>query len=150
MCGCYNGADEESKETASHASSYVAANWPAPLVWSGFEVGVAVQSGGRLSSCAPASNPCRAALENFEGGPNKSRFSWDPLTTLAAVRGAAGAHCSHCTNCTGHNVIDQDTGLNSWAGGGRAGLQKYLVLDDATAASDALDELLCAAPRTKE
>ena len=178
ICGCYNSADGVSKETASQASSFVAAKWPTQIVWvslslhlnlnyededarprtrpslrsyslvrqSGFEVGVAVQSGSSLSSCAPRTNPCRVALENFEGGPNKSRFSWDPLTTLAAVRGIEGAHCSKCTGCNGRNEINATTGLNTWVTD-PSSLQTYIVLVNATAASDTLNDLLCAPPR---
>ena len=49
------------------------------------EIGLAVQSGGALSSCAPATNPCRQAFVDYEGGPNKSRYSWDPLSTMNEV-----------------------------------------------------------------
>ena len=45
------------------------------------------------------------AVINYEGGPNKSRFSWDPLTTLVAVRGAAAVSTEECSNCNGINVV---------------------------------------------
>ena len=75
---------------ASAASSYVAAHWPpaSKIIWSGSEVGVMVQSGGaRFQQRCPAVadpryNPCAAAMISYERGPDKSRFSWDPLTTL--------------------------------------------------------------------
>ena len=72
-------------------AGYVAANWPpeSKLIWSGVEVGLRVQSGGAgFQKCAVATerNPCAAAMINYEHGPDKSRFSWDPLTTLVAVR----------------------------------------------------------------
>lgn len=120
------------------------------VIFSGFEVGVEVQSGGRLSDCAAESNPCRAAYIDYEGGPNKSRFSWDPLTTLVAVRGASAAACSyhhHHNNKTGggggHNVINSTTGDNQWIDDGIDSNQTYLVLHNATFASNALDDLLC-------
>ena len=48
-----------------------------------------------------ACDPCAAALINYEGGPNRSRFSWDPLTTLVAVRGAAAGSTYECHGCAG-------------------------------------------------
>jgi len=87
MCGCYNGASASDAATAEHASAYVVAHWPREvrLLFSGFEVGVRVQSGGRLSSCQPKS-PAAAAFENYEHGPNKSRYSWDPLTPVELLQ----------------------------------------------------------------
>ena len=49
-------------------------------------------------------------MVNYEGGPFKSRFSWDPLTTLVAVRGPQAVGTEFCSNCDGRNVIDADTG----------------------------------------
>ena len=99
-------------------------------------------------SNTPASNPCRAAYVNYEGGPDKSRFSWDPLNTLASVRGPARAHCSVCSNCSGgSNAIDPVTGSNAWVAG-NASNASYLVLKDAVKAGAALDALLVRPPRS--
>jgi inosine-uridine nucleoside N-ribohydrolase len=72
------------------------------------EVGSKVESGGALFQKCPvatASNPCAQAVINYEGRPNKPRMSWDPLTTLVAVRGAAAASTRECTDCDGHNTV---------------------------------------------
>ena len=100
LCGCVHGS-QEARATAAAASGYVFANMPpnVKIMFSGFEIGVKVFSGARLSDCQPASNPCRAAMISYEGGPNRNRYSWDPLNTLAAVRGAAAASCIECTDC---------------------------------------------------
>ena len=111
------------------------------VVFSGFEVGVQVQSGGRLSDCASVNNPCRAAYIDYEGGRHKSRFSWDPLTTLVAVRGAAAGACS--SHHTGYNVVNSTTGDNQWIDNGMEKNQSYLILRNGTFASNALDDLLC-------
>ena len=157
---CGGGSNTHNHLTASAASSYVASHWPAEskLVWSGFEVGVSIQSGGRaFQQCAVATarNPCAAALINYEGGPGRSRFSWDPLTTLVAVRGAAGGstyECHGCASargcCDGRNVVDPRTGNNTWALGPRTN-QTFLVLPDAAAAAEAgaaINKLLCQPP----
>ena len=111
------------------------------LVWSGFEVGAQVRSGGRLTACAPAANPCRQAFVDNQGA-GKDRLSWDPLTTLIAVRGAAAGSCAACADCDGVNAIDAATGQNAWVAGPAAN-QSYVLLKDAQAAGDAIDNLLC-------
>jgi len=95
---------------------------------------------------ATDTNPIRAAMVSFENGPNRSRYSWDPLTTLVAVRGAAAASCSECTDCDGKNVIDPNTGSNQWVRGAKTN-QTYLILHDAKKAGDTLDALLCQGPK---
>ena len=46
-------------------------------------------SGGALTSCSDESNPCRKAYIDY-CGHGVNRPSWDPLTLIAAVRGAEG------------------------------------------------------------
>lgn len=86
---------------------------------------------------------------SFEGGPNKSRYSWDPLTTLVAVRSIVGVPPVRACDCGGVNIIDPETGENKWLPG-PATNQTYLILIDATAAGDAIDKLLCQAPKHHE
>ena len=83
---CGMGTLGDSLECAGSAKSAVE-NMPpeVKMVFSGFEVGVRVMSGGILTSCAPDSNPCRQAYIDYSG-EGVDRFSWDPLTLLAAVR----------------------------------------------------------------
>eukprot|EP00658_Telonema_sp_P-2_P049588 TRINITY_DN3772_c0_g1_i1.p1 TRINITY_DN3772_c0_g1~~TRINITY_DN3772_c0_g1_i1.p1 ORF type:complete len:259 (-),score=29.92 TRINITY_DN3772_c0_g1_i1:289-1065(-) len=136
---------------AAQSSAYVAAHWPpeSKIMWSGAEVGVRVLTGGfEFQRCVPAAelNPVRAAMVNFTGGPNRARFSWDPLTTLAAVRGAGAVGCTECSDCDGHNYVDPTTGANKWITGRKMN-QTYLVLRDATAASMAINALLCQSPK---
>ena len=133
--------------TASEAASYVVEHWPksVPIRFSGFEIGINVQSGGEPLSNMPVDNPCRAAYVNFEGGLNKSRYRWDPLNTLAAVRGPSAAGCRECSNCSGYNTVDPKTGSNEWISG-EVTNATYLVLEDAAAAGSALDTLLTKPP----
>jgi hypothetical protein len=153
-CNLAGGGDQgfglHNHHVASAASSYVAANWPpsSAIVWSGVEVGLLVQSGGRgfQERCPrvadPSVNPCAAAMISFEHGPDKSRYSWDPLTTLVAVRGAAAASTAPCEHCDGANVVSPKDGSNAWRSGPWAN-QTYLVLQDKAKAGEALDALLC-------
>ena len=143
---CGNGGQDH--KVGSAASAYVAAKWPRSVrvLWSGFNVGAPVQCGGALTSCAPPANPCRQAFIDQMGAGN-DRDSWDPLTTLIAVRGAAGGSMAECTNCDGYNEGNSTSGDNRWVPGPFAN-QSYLVEGDKDAAGKALDQLLCQPPKT--
>ena len=146
---------------ASAASAFTFANWPreVKVLFSGFDVGVQVHSGAALTSCAPDNSPCRAAYVNYcennptgctapTKGAGRNRFSWDPLTTLVAVRGASAASIGvhECVDCNGHNVVNATSGDNEWHSGQWAN-QTYLVLDDGEKAGAILDSLLCQPPK---
>jgi hypothetical protein len=75
-----------------------------------------------------------SAMITYEHGPDRSRFSWDPLTTLVAVRGARAVHTAECSNCDGVNVINATDGTNAWKDGSKSN-QTYLVLLDGKAVS---------------
>lgn len=65
----------------------VSRKWPTPIVIMPF--GSSIQTGNRLVSETPASNPVRAAYELFLAKrPVKNRSSWDQIAVLYAVRGA--------------------------------------------------------------
>eukprot|EP00966_Prymnesium_polylepis_P137852 3185830-Prymnesium_polylepis.1 len=166
---CGGARNENNRATASAAAGYVAANWPpeSKLIWLGFEVGVMVQSGGagfqrcsvaadcRTTPWTPSCDPCAAAMVTYEKGANRSRFSWDPLTTLVAVRGPTAASTAECTGCAsargccdGHNFVDPLTGNNTWMLGAKTN-QSFLILQDAKKAGNAIDELLCQPPHRK-
>jgi hypothetical protein len=59
-------------------AAYVVAHWPTPVLFSGFEIGVAISTGKGLRS-TPDTNPVKRACDN-NGHP-----SWDPTAALAAV-----------------------------------------------------------------
>jgi len=148
---CGGQSNRHNQGVASAASSFVARHWPAAseILWSGFEVGMQVRTGGaRFQKCATAAvarNPVAAAIVNYRGGPDQSWYSWDPLTTLVAVRGAEAVGCFKCRNCIGVNAIDSATGRNAWVSGQRSN-QTYLLLHDAKKASKHIDDLLCQPP----
>ena len=148
---CGGRRNEHNHFVASVAASYVAAHWPpsSKVIWSGYELGVMVQSGGatfQRCSAAKSRNPVKAAMVSYMGGPNRSRFSWDPLTTLVAARGVEHVpSVAFCEGCDGVNLIDAKTGENRWVAGAPRN-QTYLVLKDAKGAGDAIDRLLCQKP----
>ena len=114
------------------------------LVFSGFEVGSKVHTAAPLSSCATDANPCRRAYIDLAGKGN-NHDSWDPLTTLYAVRGAQAVGCTETSLSLGHNVVNGTTGANHWSAPGDRN-QQYLLLNDAQTAADAINELLCDHP----
>ena len=74
-----------------------------------------------------------------------NRNSWDPLTTLYAVRGAAAVSCEEVGQ-GGRNEVRED-GSNFWVEEDQGvSNQSYLLLRDAEAAGEAIDELLCTPP----
>ena len=149
LCGCAH-ADPISSATASRASSYVVSNWPksVEIIYNGFNVGLQVQSGAALSTCQNARNPIRAAFINYEGGINKSRFSWDPLTTLIAVRGVEAGSCT-TSSSTGFNSVNAKHGTNQWMETSQHVNQSYLSLVDGVQAGKSIDALLCQSPKLK-
>jgi hypothetical protein len=60
-------------------------DWPTSVVFSGFEVGAAIKTGGGLRNL-PEESPVRAAYRLFNGV--QDRESWDQTAVLYAVRGA--------------------------------------------------------------
>ena len=157
--------------------------WPSnvPVVFSGFEMGVQIFTGAPLAgrccnaaigcgqecaphpaplppavnACQPVTNPCRAAFESYHTfDPNcPPRQSWDPATTLFAVRGA-GTFWSE--RATGYNVVLPNGG-NAWVDDGKSHNRSYLVLQPGEPTGDpgwsskrlvakAIDDLLCAKP----
>jgi len=112
------------------------------MVFSGFEVGIQVNTGAVLTKCARRDNPCRRAYVDYVG-QGENRYSWDPLTLLFAVRGAEAVGCVEVGQ-RGNNVVSED-GFNWWEEGDESN-QTYLVMEEPDVAGKAIDELLCAAP----
>ena len=72
-------------------------------------------------------------------GAGNDRSSWDPATTLFAVRGAEGFYSLHST---GRNTVGVD-GNNKWVETGLPHNQSYLVQKSPTSAvRAALDRLM--------
>jgi hypothetical protein len=63
-------------------AKYVVANWPTPVLFSGFEIGAAISTGKCLKN-APDTDPAKRACDN-NGHP-----SWDPTAAYCAVEDPA-------------------------------------------------------------
>ncbi|NQT13493.1 MAG: nucleoside hydrolase [Planctomycetes bacterium] len=69
------------------AAAYAIEHWPTPIIFSGGELGVRIQTGAGLTKL-PADSPVRRAYELYNGLTN--RASWDQTAVLYAVRGLEG------------------------------------------------------------
>ncbi len=68
------------------AAAAVAADWPTPVVYSGFEVGDTILTGSRLFTEVERDSPVLNAYEDYVGWGNE-RSSWDQTAAYVAVRG---------------------------------------------------------------
>merc|ERR1712192_136480 len=93
--------------------------------------------------CVGDDNPCRQAYIDYVGFGN-TRSSWDPLTTLFAVRGASAVGCRE-EGYGGNNIVE-DWGGNHWQQGSETSMS-YLVLEEEEwVVGQAIDDLLCLGP----
>lgn len=104
---------------------YVAEHWPGPILFSGFEIGVAIHTGPALAA-TPRDNPVRRVFELYpaDGGGTalaKGRPSWDETAVLAAVRGPGPWRVEGNGRCA-----FADDGSNRWEPGPE-GMHAYLV-----------------------
>ena len=149
MAGGYPRGSECNMRGDGPGSNYVFTHLPrsVQVMFLGWGVGAFTQSGARMSSCYDETNPCRQAYIDYLGGPNRDRASWDPMTTLAVVRGEEAAHVHRCTNCNGTNWVDAGGG-NSWIWGEYAN-QWFVTIggdEERRAAGAVLDDLYCQTP----
>ena len=99
MGGWFPSGSEFNLQQDGESAHFVGENWPTPIMFSGAELGWALESGQRLATETPPSNPVRAA---YAGG---SRPSWDQTAVLYAARGLAN-YWGAVTN--GYNQIDSE------------------------------------------
>ena len=89
---CMGGQFPQGREACNFrrdapAATYALERWPTPVVFSGGELGIRVQTGAGLARL-PADSPVRRAYELYNGLTN--RASWDQTAVLYAVRGLPG------------------------------------------------------------
>lgn len=137
--GFPSAAGEHNLQGDPAAAQAVATTWPTKVVWSGFEVGLGVATGGSLSELHPATSPVRVSYETFVG-PGRGWFSWDLTTVYHALR---PEDPSLEEIGPGTNVVD-DVGGNTFTSG--AGNQYYLRLTDGAALTAAIERLLAVVP----
>ena len=93
------------------AAAYAIANWPTPIIFSGWEIGQEIMTGAGLRR-APEGTPVRRAYELYNGLNN--RQSWDQTAVLYAVRGLDGGLSNYWDLETeGYLQVNHD-GSNAW------------------------------------
>ncbi len=107
----------------AEASIFAVKNWPASIVWSGYEIGVEVKTGAGLKSL-PKGSPVRRAYELYNGISNRS--SWDQTAVLYAVRGLDGGLSELWDVGSGGEFVIARDGTSVWKKAGES-KQSYLI-----------------------
>jgi len=83
MGGRFPSGSEANLKNHAAAAAHALSEWPTPVVFSGWEIGSEVMTGGRLSRL-PETSPVRRAYQLYNGlQPHKS---WDQTAVLYAIR----------------------------------------------------------------
>lgn len=124
-------------------AQHAIANWPGRIIFSGFEIGLAVLTGGRTGTL-PASSPVRRAYELYNGArPHKS---WDQTAVLYGVRCVEQDRGLWTLSSPGVCVIDGQ-GRNTWRDDAE-GRHQYLIQRMApNQVASIIDELMMEIPR---
>jgi hypothetical protein len=88
MAGNFIDENDDTWNVRHHRgkAEHVVAHWPGPVVFSGREVGLKIQTGSALAD--PERNPVAMAYRLWFSGERRDRASWDQATVVYAVRGA--------------------------------------------------------------
>ncbi|MEH1098474.1 nucleoside hydrolase [Micromonospora sp. CPCC 205561] len=143
MAGAFPSGSEFNLNQRPSAAAAALNNWPGRAVFSGYEIGDSIYTGGALTQ-TPATNPIRRSYELYQGAGN-NRSSWDQTSVYYAVRGTAGLF-GHAGG-TGSISVDAGNGSNYWNTSVDKD-QNYLtmVVPDGTVAR-AIDALMLQPPR---
>jgi len=124
------------------ATALICSAWPTPVLFNG--EGGSTLSGRRVTYEMPEHNPLTLAYMLSDSvGFAGDRSSWDPVSCLVAVRGAAPWYK---IVSGGTNVADPVTGVNNWQAVGERN-HSYLVRDQKRPKSEveaALEDLMVA------
>jgi purine nucleosidase len=113
-------------------------DWPTPILFSGFEIGREIMTGGRLRDM-PSGSPIWLAYEKCDG--RKNHESWDQTAVFVAIRGPGDLWDAHVG---GHAEVLPD-GSNQWRDSPDRG-HAYLVRKKAPAEVAAVIEALMLQP----
>lgn len=146
MGGKFPSGREWNFHADTQSAKLLVEEWPTPILFSGFEIGLDLMTGRRLWAAVNEdgdANPIKSALE-LSVGPDKDFPSWDATAVLAGVRGAKeywGVRGGRC-------VVDEQSGNNTWLDQGGEGrpLQEYLVVSmDPILVSREIEDLMISA-----
>ncbi|WP_185602420.1 nucleoside hydrolase [Paenibacillus sp. 598K] len=128
-------------EMHPEAAAVVCEQWPTPITYTGYEIGLAVQTGARLLREAPPEHPVRISYAAYLGD-KPTRPSWDLTAVLYAAHGAA----PYWDLARGRMVVNTTDGSNRWIDdpqGPHAYLRERM---DPAAVAELLDELMARQP----
>lgn len=127
--GCKFPSGREANIIHDAASGkYAIDHWPTPVVFSGWEIGHRVMTGGRLASLE-SDSPVRRAYELFNG--IKPHHSYDQTAALYAVRGVDGGLSDLWqVQTAGHCAVDDD-GTNHWNPEPKKGAEHAYLIEKA-------------------
>ena len=90
MAGGFPEGNEFNINQHAKASEYVIRNWPGPILFSGFEIGVKIMTGHKVATQGTKGSPVQwtynYCLSNYENRQSENRNSWDHTAVLCAVR----------------------------------------------------------------
>lgn len=90
MAGGFPEGNEFNINQHAKASAFVIAEWPTPVLFSGFEIGVKIMTGNKVATHGTKGNPVQWAYEyclsNYENKKSLNRNSWDQTAVLCAIR----------------------------------------------------------------
>lgn len=124
MGGWFPEGKETNIKRDAAASEYAIDNWPTPIVFSGFEIGVELKTGLRLIKEGDVNSPIQMAYAMSipkRAYDKDGRRSWDQSALLVAVRGFE----PYYTYKTGQFITSPD-GSNKWKDDPN-GVHKHLV-----------------------
>ncbi len=109
MAGYFPSGSENNMRFDPAASIYVEANCPAPISWSGWEIGSKIKTGNTRNLMAE-DDPVRKSYDLYFGNTTSGRESWDPTSVVYAVEGAG----DYWDVQAGKVTIDPANGSNTW------------------------------------
>jgi inosine-uridine nucleoside N-ribohydrolase len=90
MAGVFPEGSEFNVDQHAKASVFTISNWPTPILFSGFEIGVKIMTGNKVATYGTKGSPVQWAykycLSNYENKQSVNRNSWDHTAVLCAVR----------------------------------------------------------------
>jgi len=121
MAGGFPEGNEFNVNQHAKASMYAFQNWPTPILFSGFEIGVQIMTGNKVATHGTKGSPVQWAYEyclaTYEKKPFLNRNSWDHTAVLCAIRNpedyfyVIGNGTLVC-NADGSNTWDADKNSN--------------------------------------
>lgn len=120
------------------SAEYVAANWPTPIVWDGYEIGSQIDLGQTIPSSQPSNSPVRVAYKAYDPS-GKAIPSFDPTAMYYAIRPSTPFYSQ---SGSGTNSITTSGNESNTFTPSSGGTQNYLTLSSRTGLTCSIEALL--------